>query len=142
MSRKNKRGGNDSDSDDGPPPDPDDPTPVVVTKKPKKPVGDTKEVQVTAKGANDQQAGMSLVRREMLQILRNEEDEDWEPLEFCDVTVSSSCQAFEVLLNVWLPIIPQTDASGTAFESVFSTSDDPLQCKSNVTSFIKQIQGL
>jgi len=92
LSRKNKRTGNDSDSDDGPPPDPDDPTPVAVTKKEKKPTGEAKEVQVSAKRAGDQagQAGMSAIRREMLQILRNEEDEPWEPLEFCDVSVSIS----------------------------------------------------
>lgn len=107
ISRKSRRGGNDSDSDDGPPPDPDDPTPMVVTKKPKKPVGDAKEVQVSAKGASDQQAGMSLVRREMLQILRNEEDEDWESLDFCDVTVSSGrISDLSMLLNFWHPIIP------------------------------------
>lgn len=97
LSRKNGPGGNDSDSDDGPPPDPDDPTPAVTTKKTKKPVGDAKEVQVSTKGGSDQQAGMSVVRREMLQIIRNEEDEDWEPLEFCDVTVSPAALAVHFL---------------------------------------------
>ncbi|KAF6766335.1 DNA-directed RNA polymerase III subunit Rpc5 [Ephemerocybe angulata] len=124
LSRKNRRGGgNDSDSDDGPPPDPDDPNPVPVVKKEKKPMGEAREVSVTAKRTDDKsgQAGMSVVRREMLQMLRNEEDESWEPLEFCDVS---------------------TDTSGATFESVFSTSDEPLQCKSSLTSFINNIEGL
>ena len=92
LSRKSKRGGgNDSDSDDGPPPDPDDPTPTVTMKKEKKPAGDAKEVQVSARRADDKSGatvgGLSAVRREMLHIPRVEEDEAWEPLEFCDVSV-------------------------------------------------------
>ncbi|KAJ2918996.1 hypothetical protein MD484_g1404, partial [Candolleomyces efflorescens] len=92
LSRKGKRGGgNDSDSDDGPPPDPDDPAPTVTTKKEKKPSGDAREVQVSARRADDKSGatvgGLSAVRREMLHILRVEEDEAWEPLEFSDVSV-------------------------------------------------------
>ncbi|KDR85135.1 hypothetical protein GALMADRAFT_233778 [Galerina marginata CBS 339.88] len=127
LSRKNRRtlAGSDSDSDDGPPPDPDEPTPVVAPKKEKKSSGDPKEVHVSARKSEDQngpgQGGLSAVRREMLQIIRAEEDEKWESLEFCDIT---------------------TDDSSNAFEMVFSHNDDVLKCTTNITSFLNAINGL
>jgi DNA-directed RNA polymerase III subunit RPC5 len=87
FSRKNKRsrGDDDSDSDDGPPPDPDEPAPPPVQKKEKKPAGEVKEIQVAARRAvgddKSMQGGLSTARREMLMILRAEEDETWEDLE-------------------------------------------------------------
>ena len=94
QSRKQKRsrGGDDSESDDGPPPDPDEPLPVPVTKKEKKPVGEMREVQLTArkvddKGAGPVQGALSVVRREMLQVIRVEEDESWKDLRYCDMMV-------------------------------------------------------
>lgn len=92
LSRKNRRrggAGSDSDSDEGPPPDPDEVAPpVAAPKKEKKTVSDAKEVHATARKADDQaQGGMSTVRREMLHIMREEEDEKWSNLEFFDVTV-------------------------------------------------------
>lgn len=107
LSRKNRRsrgGGSDSDSDDGPPPDPDEVAPVPTTKKEKKAAGDAKEVHVSARKSEDQggQSGLSTVRREMLQIIRVEEDEKWEDLQFCDVTVSrlQNLHFFLVLISV------------------------------------------
>ena len=95
LSRKSKRsrGGEDeSDSDEGPPPDPDEPTPVAAPKKEKKPAGEAKEVHASARKAEDQSGpgpgGLSTVRREILQIIRAEEEEKWENLNFNDVTVS------------------------------------------------------
>ena len=100
LSRKNKRrtgAGSDSDSDDGPPPDPDDPAPPPVVKKEKKPTGDAREVQVSARKASDDkggmqasQGGLSTVRREMLLAIRTEDEEEWEDLDFCDGEVASS----------------------------------------------------
>jgi len=97
LSRKNKRtrSGDDSDSDEGPPPDPDEPAPIPAAKKEKKPAGEAREIQVTARKVDDKssgqmQGGLSAVRREMLQAIRVEEDEDWEDLQFYDVTVSKS----------------------------------------------------
>lgn len=97
LSRKSKRSlgaDSDSDSDDGPPPDPDEVVPVVASKKEKKAAGDAKEVHVSARKSEDQsgpgQGGLSAVRREMLHIIRTEENEQWEDLEFHDVTVGIS----------------------------------------------------
>ena len=95
LSRKNKRrtgAGSDSDSDDGPPPDPDEPAPPpLLPKKEKKPAGEAREVQVSARKASDDkggmqpfQGGLSTVRREMLLAIRTEDEETWEDLEFCD----------------------------------------------------------
>lgn len=102
LSRKNKRsrGGGESDSeiDDGPPPDPDEVAPAP-SKKEKKPTGETKEVHVTARKADDSgalgQGGMSAVRREMLQTIRAEEEDKWENFEFCDATVC--CSPFVII---------------------------------------------
>jgi DNA-directed RNA polymerase-3 subunit RPC5 len=83
-SQKSRHRGDDSDSDDGPPPDPDDPVPVPVAKEPKKAAKDAKEIQVAAKrgggddkGLGSMQGGLSQARREMLMIVRAEEDEAW-----------------------------------------------------------------
>jgi DNA-directed RNA polymerase III subunit RPC5 len=109
LSRKSRRSrasagaDGDSDSDDGPPPDPDDPTPAApVAKKDKRPITESKEVQVTAKrtsedktGMQQFQGGLSQVRREMLTMMRDEAEEAWEELEYCDGEVTSiahSCQ--------------------------------------------------
>ncbi|KAG6842543.1 hypothetical protein C0991_000069 [Blastosporella zonata] len=127
LSRKNKRSraGDDSDSDDGPPPDPDEPAPMPVAKKERKPVGESREVQVTARKMEDKggqmQGGLSVVRREMLQAIRAEEDEEWEDLQFYDVT---------------------TNESAESFEGVFCQSRELLECTTDITTFLKEIQGL
>jgi len=130
LSRKSKRprgGGSDDDSDDGPPPDPDDPTPALPTqKKEKKPVKEAKEVQVSVRKTVDDKGmpmggGMTAVRREMLMMLRAEEDEQWEDYKFFD---------------------SETLESHTAFDNVFSKTEEGLQCNSDITSFLKDIRGL
>jgi len=93
-SRKTKRfragAGSESESDDGPPPDPDEPAPIPTPKKDKKPAGEAKEVQVSARKSDEKggqqplQGGLSSVRRDMLSIIRTEEEENWQDLEFCD----------------------------------------------------------
>ena len=80
-------------SDDGPPPDPDEAPPALL-KKDKKPAGEAKEVQVTAKkvdekGGQQMQGGLSNIRREMLALLREENEEKWEDIEFFDGEVLS-----------------------------------------------------
>ncbi|KAF8167961.1 DNA-directed RNA polymerase III subunit Rpc5 [Crassisporium funariophilum] len=129
LSRKNKRSrgaGSDSDSDDGPPPDPDEVAPIPLPKKEKRVAGEAKEVHVSARKSEDQSGinghgGLSTVRREMLHIIRAEEDELWENLEFCDVTTTQSSEAFE---------------------SLFSQSDEVLECSTNLATFLKDIKGL
>lgn len=79
--------GSDSESDDGPPPDPDEVLPVVTAPKKEKKAADAKEVQVSARKSGDDksfQGGMSAARREMLLAIRAEEDEPWQPVQFCD----------------------------------------------------------
>ncbi|KAG0709009.1 hypothetical protein DFH29DRAFT_979160 [Suillus ampliporus] len=124
--------GSDEDSDDGPPPDPDEPPPVqIASKKEKKPL-EVKEVQVSARKAADDkgnlQGGLSAVRREMLLAIRAEEDEVWQDLDFCDG---------EVFFFFALP------AEGhEVFEAVFAQSEEHLECKSDITAFLKGIKGL
>ena len=83
--------------DDGPPSDPDAPSAAASTKG-KKPSGEAKEVQVSARKGEDKsgtqnfQGGMSNARREILTILRNEEDEEWQDLAYHDVEVSAHQQ--------------------------------------------------
>lgn len=85
--RHSRGGGSDSESDDGPPPDPDEVLPVVTAPKKEKKAGEAKEVQVSARKSGDDkslQGGMSAARREMLLAIRAEEDEPWQPVQFCD----------------------------------------------------------
>jgi DNA-directed RNA polymerase-3 subunit RPC5 len=129
VSKKNKRmGDDDSDSDDGPPLDPEEPAPVASPpKKEKKPAGEAKEVQVTArkvtddKNAGSMQGGLSASRRDMLALIRAEEDDIWQNLEFCDGS---------------------TEEAGLALESVFSKSTEELECTSNIRTLLKSIPGL
>ncbi|KAG6879741.1 hypothetical protein C0992_012344 [Termitomyces sp. T32_za158] len=128
LSRKHKRNrlGNDSDSDDGPPPDPDEPVLVTLPKKEKKPSGESREVQVTArktedKGSGQAQGTLSVVRRDMLQAIRAEEDEEWQELHFYDIT---------------------TNESAELFEGIFCQNDKTLECKTDITTFLKELQGL
>lgn len=110
--RKNSRrsrggGGSDSDSDDGPPPDPDDPMPPSPPKKDKKPAGEAKEVQVAIKktedrGAQSSQGGLSGVRREMMMMLREEDEEKWEDIDYCDAEVRFlSLDCWHYLAESW-----------------------------------------
>ncbi|KAF9452632.1 hypothetical protein P691DRAFT_660272 [Macrolepiota fuliginosa MF-IS2] len=125
-SRRSRQGESDSDSDDGPPPDPDEPAPVETVKKEKKATGPGKEVQVSArktdeKGGASALGGLSAVRRDMLRAIRVEEEEEWDDLQFSDVT---------------------TDQSAEAFEAIFSRYTDTLATKDDVTLFLKEIKGL
>jgi len=129
LSKKTKRSrtgaGSDSDSDDGPPPDPDDVAPEPPPKKEKKPADESKEVQVAVrKSTTDDkniQGGLSVQRRELLAHIRTEEEERWEDLVYCD---------------------GEADESNEAFESVFSKTEDRLECSTHMSSFLKNIGGL
>ncbi|KAF9821924.1 hypothetical protein IEO21_00354 [Rhodonia placenta] len=129
LSRKSRRSragnGSDDDSDDGPPPDPDEPAPAPAPKKEKKPAGDVKEVQVAVRKTGEQgvqfQGGLTAVRREMLMMIHAEEDEKWVDYEYCDGEAAES---------------------NDAFEAVFSRSNEQLECKTDITSILKDIRGL
>ncbi|KAH9946798.1 hypothetical protein B0H21DRAFT_778910 [Amylocystis lapponica] len=132
LTRKNKRhrgaGGSDDDSDYGPPPDPDEPAPAPAPapKKEKKPAVDAKEVQVSVRKAGDDkssqfQGGLTAVRREMLMMIHAEEDAKWDDYDYCDGEAAESNEAFE---------------------AVFSQSTEQLECKTDITSVLKDIRGL
>ncbi|KLO20576.1 hypothetical protein SCHPADRAFT_918061 [Schizopora paradoxa] len=127
--RRRKAGDDsDSDSDDGPPPDPDDPTPAAVKKEPKASTsGEAKDIQVTIKKSDDKSGqsaiGLTAVRREMLLMMRNEEEEPWQDLNYYD---------------------GETEEAGHSFDSIFiePESEPKLSCDSNLTTIIKSIPGL
>ncbi|KAJ3760409.1 DNA-directed RNA polymerase III subunit Rpc5 [Lentinula raphanica] len=122
LSRKNRRRGgdeSDSDSDDGPPPDPDEPAPVAApVKKEKKAAGEAKEVQVSAR-RTDEKAGnlsqLSNARKEMLAIIRAEQEESWQNLEFCGV---------------------MTEEASQSLDQFFSYNNEELHCSTDVTTFL------
>ncbi|KAM5538164.1 hypothetical protein V8D89_008051 [Ganoderma adspersum] len=120
------RGGDDSDDDDGPRPDPDEQPPAPALKKEKKPAGEAKEVQVAVRKTAESQGlqftgGMTQIRRDMLTLMHAEEDENWEDYEYCG---------------------GETAEANEAFESVFSTSFEELECKTDITSLLKDVSGL
>lgn len=63
-------------------------------KEKKASVAEAKEVQVSARRAADDKAGnlsqLSNAKREMLAIIRAEQDESWQNLDFCGIEVCSS----------------------------------------------------
>ncbi|EJD04181.1 uncharacterized protein FOMMEDRAFT_146203 [Fomitiporia mediterranea MF3/22] len=130
LNRKSRRtrtsADEDSDSDEGPPPDPDDPNPPSPVKREPKSTGESRDVTVSIRKADDKGAqsltgGLTAARREMLHTLRLEEEEPWEDFEYCD---GESVEAQE------------------SFEAVFSKSEDKLACKSDFSSFLQSIPGL
>lgn len=126
LSRKSRRYDADSDSDsNGPPPDPDELPPVPVKKEKKAAVGETREVHVSARKMADDKTGqlaqLSTVRREMLAAIRADEDEAWQNMEYFDVT---------------------TLESEEDFEKIFSQNREELTCSTNMTAFLKNIDGL
>jgi len=122
LSRKQRRSrGDDSDVEEGPPPDPDEPVSAPASSiKDKGPVGEAKDVQVAARKTDDRagqgQGGVSAVRREMLEVIRREEEERWIDYDFFD---------------------PGAAASTEAFEAIFSHEERHLLCTSDITSFLK-----
>ena len=87
--RKKTGADSDSDSDEGPPPDPDEPAPANSPPKapPKASGSQAKEVQVSVKKAEDKggqslTGGLSNARREMLMLIRNEDEEAWQDLDY------------------------------------------------------------
>ncbi|TBU64937.1 DNA-directed RNA polymerase III subunit Rpc5 [Dichomitus squalens] len=120
------RPGDESDEDEGPPPDPDEPAPAPAPKKEKKPSGQAKEVQVAVRKTAESQGlqftgGMTQIRRDMLTLIHAEEDEQWDDYEYCG---------------------GETAEANEAFESVFSTSFEELECKTDITSLLKNVPGL
>jgi DNA-directed RNA polymerase-3 subunit RPC5 len=135
-------GGDDSDSDDGPPPDPDEPAPTPVLKKDKKPIGETKEIQVAARRAADDksmQGGLSQARRDMLVILRNEEDEAWQDLDVFGEEVCASELSHQRPVDL---LLTQTTESADAFESLLSKEDHMLDCQFQLSKFMAETSGL
>lgn len=125
--RKSRRPrGDDSDEDDGPPPDPDEPAPAPAPKKEKKLAGEVKEVQVAVRKTGESQGlqfqgGLTQIRRDMLTLMHTEEDERWDDYEYCG---------------------GETAEANDAFESVFSTLYEELECKTYITSLLKDVPGL
>jgi DNA-directed RNA polymerase III subunit RPC5 len=137
--RKTKPGaGSDSDSDDGPPPDPDEPPPPPTTsKREKKGGGDAKEVQVSARKNEDKSSlqilgGMSAARREMLQAIRAEDDEQWLPLRFHHASMVRRFRSECSLTDQHL----KTLESEQAYENLFSQQAEVLGCNTDMTAFL------
>lgn len=105
MSRKARhaRGvASDSESDDGPPLDPDEVLPTTSAPKKEKKTADAREVQVSARKSGDDkgfQGGMSTARREMLLAIRAEDDEPWQPVQFCDGEVLALYLSEDLVLS-------------------------------------------
>ncbi|GJJ09479.1 hypothetical protein Clacol_003702 [Clathrus columnatus] len=104
--KRSKTLGSESDSDEAPPPDPDEPvasTSATKLKKEKQ-VSESKEIQVIAKKSTEDktgslhfQGGMSQIRREMLIIIRDEAEEQWVDLQYCDMENKDSLSIIEAL---------------------------------------------
>ncbi|KZS92926.1 hypothetical protein SISNIDRAFT_549959 [Sistotremastrum niveocremeum HHB9708] len=133
ISQKNarrNRADSDSDSDDGPPPDPDDLVPEVETPKARKPAGEAKEVQVSArkgddKGGDQRSIGLSSVRREILSQIRLEEEENWEPLEYHDEEAADSIQIFEELTRASDRVLISKGSIRDVMQDISENSDLP-----------------
>jgi len=92
----------------------------------KKHLPEAKEAQVTARKAEDKGGpqtfgSLSTVRREILSIVRAEDEEHWQDFEFCGL---------------------ETEESATSMDAIFSQSGEVLQCQSDITAYLKDIQGL
>ncbi len=88
---------------DDPPPDPDE-APVASSSKGKgkeKKPAEMREINVSTRKTDDKgmTQGLSTVRREMLQIIRAEEEEEWLNYEYHNVTVRNIFTGVPVLTS-------------------------------------------
>ncbi|KAG8700617.1 hypothetical protein FRC09_005844 [Ceratobasidium sp. 395] len=123
---KRSRGADDSD-DEGPPPDPDEPVPAPTTPKEKdKKKSDAKEVLVTARKTDDKSGaqvvgGLSAIRRDMLNMMREEQEEKWQPLDYKGVQTKQSRE--------WLG-------------KLFDTNEQGMKCTTTASGMLSSIPGL
>ncbi|KAJ1311117.1 hypothetical protein OPQ81_009618 [Rhizoctonia solani] len=125
LSKKQKRARGDDSDDEGPPPDPDEPPPPPTAPKEKKKT-ESKEVLVTARKADDRSGtqtvgGLSAIRREMLNIIREEREEQWENLDFKGIQTRQSAE--------WL-------------DEIFNTNEEDMKCTTSASEIISSIKGL
>ncbi|CUA73926.1 hypothetical protein RSOLAG22IIIB_01447 [Rhizoctonia solani] len=125
MSKKQKRARGEDSDDEGPPPDPDEPVPPPTAPKEKKKV-ESKEVLVTARKADDKSGtqtigGLSAIRREMLNLIREEQEEQWENLDYKGIQTRQSTE--------WL-------------DEIFNTNSEDMQCTTSASEMLSSISGL
>ncbi|KAF8707837.1 Sin-like protein conserved region, partial [Rhizoctonia solani] len=105
LSKKQKRARGEDSDDEGPPPDPDEPAPSSSVPKEKKKT-ESKEVLVMARKTDDKSGnqtvgGLSAIRREMLNIIREEQEEQWQNLDYKGIQARrlySYCMCFALIL--------------------------------------------
>ncbi|KAH7344669.1 DNA-directed RNA polymerase III subunit Rpc5 [Rhizoctonia solani] len=125
MSKKQKRARGDDSDDEGPPPDPDEPAPPPTAPKEKKKT-ESKEVLVTARKTDDKSGtqtvgGLSAIRREMLNIIREEQEEQWQSLDYKGIQTRQSTE--------WL-------------DEIFNTNDENMKCTTSASEMLSSINGL
>ncbi|KZV93793.1 hypothetical protein EXIGLDRAFT_835497 [Exidia glandulosa HHB12029] len=123
--RPRRQGGAGSDSDDGPPPDPDEPPPPPTAKSKTKAAPEAREVQLSAKKANDDKFAQSLgsltqVRKDMLMTLRQEAEESWEDWEYCDA---------------------ETKQAKESLKQLASQNPEQLKCNTTTSKFYRDVPG-
>lgn len=137
-----RRGGADSDSDDGPPLDPDEPPPPPTVKSKSKAEPEAREVQLSAKKANDDKFAQSLgsltqVRKDMLMTLRSEAEEKWEDWEYCDPEVCCLLALTFPPLMTWL----QTKQAKDSLNRLASQRSEALKCETTTSMFYRDVPG-
>ncbi|KAG8763110.1 hypothetical protein FRC11_005962, partial [Ceratobasidium sp. 423] len=144
MSKKQKRARGDDSDDEGPPPDPDEPPPPPTAPKEKKKT-ESKEVLVTARKADDKSGtqtvgGLSAIRREMLHIIREEHEEQWQSL---DYKGTQACGLYSMtcaspIFTLWL----QTRQSAEWLNEIFNTNEGDMKCTTSASEMLSSIKGL
>ncbi|CAE6504066.1 unnamed protein product [Rhizoctonia solani] len=124
MSKKQKRARGEDSDDEGPPPDPDEPAPPPTAPKEKK-KAESKEVLVTARKADDKSGaqtvgGLSAIRREMINIIREEHEEQWQSLDYKGIQTRQSAE--------WL-------------DEIFNTNEEDMMCKTSASEVLSSING-
>ncbi|ELU41388.1 sin-like protein conserved region domain-containing protein [Rhizoctonia solani AG-1 IA] len=122
LSKKQKRARGEDSDDEGPPPDPDEPAPSSSV--PKK--TESKEVLVMARKTDDKSGnqtvgGLSAIRREMLNIIREEQEEQWQNLDYKGIQTRQSAE--------WL-------------DEIFSTNEEVMKCTTSASEMLSSINGL
>ncbi|EUC65289.1 sin-like motif protein [Rhizoctonia solani AG-3 Rhs1AP] len=125
MSKKQKRARGEDSDDEGPPPDPDEPAPPPTAPKEKKKT-ESKEVLVTARKADDKSGtqtvgGLSTIRREMLNLIREEHEEQWQSLDYKGIQTRQSTE--------WL-------------DEVFNTNEEVMKCTTLASEMLSSISSV
>jgi DNA-directed RNA polymerase-3 subunit RPC5 len=92
------------------------------------------------KSGNQTVGGLSAIRREMLNIIREEQEEQWQNLDYKgpQVCILYNCRAYFTLTYSLL----QARQSAEWLDKIFNTNEEDMKCTTSASEMLSSINGL